>query len=312
MFNKKQVLIFTEGGRKIGFGHIARCIGLYQNFPSDKFDIQIIVNGDKNIDFLFKNIKYEKSDWLKNLNKFLNNKNIDIGIIDSYMAQIDLYEKISREVKIPIYIDDYKRLIYPKGIVINPSIYGDKIKYPLKKNVKYLLGRKFIILRKDFLKKKKKIIKKKNIKNLLISFGGMNWKKFRENLINYLKHKYNFNFFIVEPQKMSSPIKIVDLMLKCDICISGGGQTTYELAKLGVPTIGICFSENQIYNLKYGEKFGYLKFAGWYNDKSIFEKVMTIIEKMDYKKLKRMSEIGPSLIDGKGAERIVKEIIKNI
>jgi spore coat polysaccharide biosynthesis predicted glycosyltransferase SpsG len=97
-------------------------------------------------------------------------------------------------------------------------------------------------------------------------------------------------------------------MLKADLCISGGGQTTYELARVGVPTIGICFAENQLNNLIYGEKEEYLKFVGWYDEENLIIALENIIKELDYNKRKIMNRKGKAMIDGIGVKNIVRKI----
>jgi spore coat polysaccharide biosynthesis predicted glycosyltransferase SpsG len=100
---------------------------------------------------------------------------------------------------------------------------------------------------------------------------------------------------------------MLDLMLKADICISGGGQTTYELARVDVPIIGICLADNQINNLKYGDLSGYLKYIGDSNDVGLFSKMKDVFEKiMSFQQRVKMSRLGRGNVDGKGAARIVK------
>ena len=55
-------------------------------------------------------------------------KNADIAIIDSYLAKKFFYENLSYIVKTPVYIDDYKRLDYPKGFVVNGNINAEESK----------------------------------------------------------------------------------------------------------------------------------------------------------------------------------------
>jgi len=273
-----KALILTEAGKRIGFGHLSRCIGLYQGLKEKKIDTEIIVNADSSVNYLLKGINHKRINWLKNREPiFKKLKGIDIVIIDSYLADLDFYKKVSEIVKIPVYIDDYKRLDYPKGIVISPSIYGDKLNYPKKDGIKYLLGKDYIILRKEFWKVPKKKINK-NIKNVLITFGGMNHKNLAKKVAKHLKNKFNFNTYIVEPNKNLSAKDMLKLMLKADLCISGGGQTTYELARIGVPTIGICFAKNQLNNLIYGQKEGYLKFAGWFDEERLLTNIKLLIK----------------------------------
>ena len=305
-----KALILTEAGKSIGFGHLTRCIGLYQGLKEKNIDAKIIVNADSTVKHLLKGIRYKRFNWLKNRETiFRGLKNIDIAIIDSYLADLDFYKKISEIVKIPVYIDDYKRLNYPKGIVINPSIYGDKLNYPKKDDVRYLLGKDYIILRKEFWNVPKKKINKE-IKNVLITFGGMkSHQDLAKKLAKHLKNKFNFDIYVVEPNKNFTAKDMLKLMLESDLCISGGGQTTYELARVGVPTIGICFAENQLNNLVYGEKEGYLKFAGWFNDSALENKISSIIMNSIYNEFVLMSEKSRNIVDGKGVKRILNVLL---
>jgi spore coat polysaccharide biosynthesis predicted glycosyltransferase SpsG len=306
-----KVLILTEAGKSIGFGHLTRCIGLYQGFEEKGFEVEIVVNADSSVDFLLKGIKYKKFDWLrKRKDAFKSLRKVDIVIIDSYLADLDFYKKVSEIVKIPVYIDDYKRLDYPKGIVINPSIYGDRLNYPKKEGVRYLLGKQYIILRKEFWNVPKKKINK-HIKNVLITFGGTNQQDLAKTIARYLEDKFSFNISIVDPNKNFTAKDMLKLMLEADICISGGGQTTYELARVGVPTIGICFAENQLNNLKYGEKEGYLIFAGWFDEKDLLlKKIENIIKSLNFDMRFKMIEKSQKLISGSGQKNIIMEIEK--
>jgi spore coat polysaccharide biosynthesis predicted glycosyltransferase SpsG len=100
------------------------------------------------------------------------------------------------------------------------------------------------------------------------------------------------------------------VMLESDIAISAGGQTLYELARVGVPTIGICIAENQLQNIQRWRKSGFLKYAGWYNEKNLLEKIVEAVNKfMSYEERVRRSEIGRSYVDGKGTRRIISELI---
>jgi spore coat polysaccharide biosynthesis predicted glycosyltransferase SpsG len=101
---------------------------------------------------------------------------------------------------------------------------------------------------------------------------------------------------------------MVNFMLKADLCISGGGQTTYELARVGVPTIGICFAENQLNNLIYGQKEGYLEFAGWFDDKELLVRIEEFLMDLNYEKRVKMKKFGEKSVDGRGVRRLLKAI----
>jgi spore coat polysaccharide biosynthesis predicted glycosyltransferase SpsG len=303
-----KVLILTEAGSTIGFGHLTRSIALYQGFDEEKIDVEIVVNWDRVAEYLLKGIKHKIFNWLQNRNTIFETiKEMDIVIIDSYTADLEFYQQVSKIVRIPVYIDDYVRLDYPRGTVISPSIYGDKLNYPEKDGVRYLLGKDYIILRKEFWDVPEKKIKKK-IKNILITFGGANHQNLAKKFSEYLKDKFNFNIYIVDPRMKFTAKDMVNFMLKADLCISGGGQTTYELARVGVPTIGICFAENQLNNLIYGQKEGYLEFAGWFDDKELLVRIEEFLMDLNYEKRVKMKKFGEKSVDGRGVRRLLKAI----
>jgi len=307
-----KVLILTEGGGKIGFGHITRCCAIYEAFKEKNITPEFIINADKTVKDILKNKKYKIFNWNKNRASGINfAKKADVVIIDSYIANLEYYTKISKIAKIPVYIDDAKRLNYPSGIVINGSIFAEQLDYPKKKNIVYLIGAKYVLSRKEFWDVSRKIINKK-IKNVLIAFGGVGRNDFIYNIAKQIKHYFDIDIYIVDSKKRISAKKMLNLMCKADICISGGGQTINELARCGVPTIGICFAENQILNLKGWRKAGFIEFAGWYNDKNILRVLVEEIKRLDYKKRLKMSRVGQGYIDGEGARQVVKDVQNNI
>ena len=53
-------------------------------------------------------------------------------------------------------------------------------------------------------------------------------------------------------------------MLEADIAVSAGGQTLFELARVGTPTAAVCVADNQINNLRGFTKLGFLNnFLRW-------------------------------------------------
>ena len=99
------------------------------------------------------------------------------------------------------------------------------------------------------------------------------------------------------------------VMLESDVAISAGGQTLYELARVGVPTIGICVAENQLGNLKGWGKAGFLEYAGWYKKSDLMKELKRSLEYLeDASVRKSKSKAGKEFIDGKGGFRVIDEI----
>ena len=178
--NRKRVIIFTEGGIGIGFGHITRCLALYTEIISRGYEVQFIVYGS-NIEKILKNENYTNLDW-KDI-YFLDNllKKTDYVIIDSYLANKEIYDYIAQKVYKVLYIDDNNRIKYPKGIILNPSLYIS-FKYTTDNIV--LQGKDYLIIRKDFFNLDRN---QKKIYDILITVGGTDIRNITPKLIKILK-----------------------------------------------------------------------------------------------------------------------------
>lgn len=294
-----KILILTEGGKNIGFGHLSRCIAVSHVAREEfkKAEIDLVISGDDSAREFIKgageqNLKF--FDWRKEVKKALAMaKEADIVLVDSYLAEKSLYDALSGACagKI-IMIDDYDRIEYPEGKVVNPS-----------------LGKDGVILRKEFWVVPDKEIKPE-VKNVLVFFGGASDSGFVEKVVSELREKFEFNFNVIDAFKNKMTAKeMLEAMLASDLCISGGGQTTYELARCGLPTISVCIASNQEGNLAALEDSGFLKYAGKWDDNNIVKELAGCIERLlPYEERAKRSKIGRSLIDGKAAIEMFRSI----
>jgi len=325
-----KVFIITEGSKNIGFGHITRCISLYQAFKKRGIIPKFIINGDDPVKDLLKGLNYQILNWLDEKSRlFKKVKDADIAIIDSYLADISFYNTLSDLVRLAVYIDDNKRLNYPKGIVVNGSIYAEELNYYHTNGVTYLLGTKYTPLRKEFWEVPEKKIKEK-VESIMITFGGDDAKNMTPKILGFLRENYpelkknvivgnafqNIDEIKKSADKNTNLIyypdakKIKEIMLESDIAISAGGQTLYELARVGVPTVGICVAENQLRNVKGWERIGFLEYVGWYNKNNLVQKINNSIEYLkDVSVRKNKYKIGREFVDGKGGLRIYEFIV---
>lgn len=322
-----KIVIITEGSSKIGFGHITRCLSLYQAFDEKGLSVKFIVNGDSTIEPLIKDIEYEIFNWLEDSSKLIKSlHNSDIVIIDSYLADEPLYKKISDRVSLSVYMDDNQRINYPHGIVINGLINAEKMHYPPSNEIDYLLGSNYIPLRRQFWNVKEKKIDKA-IKNVMITFGGQDSRDLSLKTLKLLKKHYpllNKKIIIGTGFKTTSFIEdikderteiihypgakgMLEVMLESDIAISAAGQTLYELARVGLPTIAIGVVENQNLNLENWEKTGFIQVAGFWDDSELDKCLLEKLELLKDRNLRiKMRNTGRKFVSGRGAINIVR------
>jgi spore coat polysaccharide biosynthesis predicted glycosyltransferase SpsG len=95
-----------------------------------------------------------------------------------------------------------------------------------------------------------------------------------------------------------SPRNMVELMMRADLAVAAGGQTTYELAACGVPTLAVCIADNQRVNL---EALSHVPTLQIVNDENVVAKAIALSN--DRAARSRLSSAGQQLFDGRGAER---------
>lgn len=325
-----KIIIVTEGSSKIGFGHITRCMSLYQAFREKDLPVQFVVNGDSTIEHLLENTEHLIFNWLEEpakLFKLLDNS--DIIIIDSYLADKSFYEKVSELITLAVYIDDNKRITYPKGTVINGSILAEKMDYPQVKEVTYLLGSQYIPLRREFWNVPEKGTKT-NLKNIMVTFGGDDLRNLTPDILKILIDECpHIHKKVVIGRGFEKISEIEDLrddtteliyypdaegmlqtMFESDLAISAGGQTLYELARTGVPTIAVGVAHNQINNVKNWQEVGFIEFAGFWDDENLQGHIKEKLKLFEDTNLRiNKSNIGKKSVDGKGAVKIVKHCL---
>ena len=96
-------------------------------------------------------------------------------------------------------------------------------------------------------------------------------------------------------------------MLDSDIAISAGGQTLYELARVGVPAMAIVVAENQMNNVRGWQKAGFIEYAGWWDDKHLPDMLIAGLRVLNNFHVRRNRSFkGREHVDGLGAKRIVE------
>ena len=102
-------------------------------------------------------------------------------------------------------------------------------------------------------------------------------------------------------------------MCECDIAILAPGGMSYEAATVGLPAILIAIEDNQLVNLKGCSDLGISMSLGLIDDVPPHAVVEALNDIMNTpEKLKSMSATALREFDGKGVERIVNYLKRNI
>jgi spore coat polysaccharide biosynthesis predicted glycosyltransferase SpsG len=272
-------------------------------------------------------------DWLNHPTRLANElRNSDVLIIDSYLAGKEFYEIFSKLSRVSLFIDDYMRIDYPNGIILNGTINSESLPYPKKSGCDYLLGSNYAPIRKAFWDNPQRKYNQK-VSSALITFGAQDvknltpqianavhqvfpdWKKSivfgnvttpsRE--IEALKNDMTEIHFSVDAESMKN------MMLASDITISAAGQTLYELAVTGTPTAAVSVVENQRFNILEWKKAGFLSDSIFYNDHNFIRKIIDLADNMQsISQRKKLGAAGKKRVDGQGSRRVIEFILNKI
>ena len=330
----------ADGNTDIGIGHLMRtltvadAIAMLDNqanilvicADSDSTKIAeirgykaVCLNSD------YRNLMSEVSLWKK-----LGLYNCCI-LVDSYLVTNDYLRAIGKYGKVFLFDDTMDEQFDVHGI-INYSVFVDERAYAEKYgNIdKFLLGGSFVPVRNEFTKSQWQLREK--VKDILISTGGSDSFNIAGEIYKALDSVLpDINFHIVvgpfspflellnkmaeESDNLIIHCNVQDmagLMEKCDVAISAGGSTMYELATVGIPTICFSYARNQE---PFCERFGETvsDYAGAYDkepDTVLNNLKRLLCDKYHEKKYRQeCSNLEKDLIDGNGAKRIAQALI---
>jgi spore coat polysaccharide biosynthesis predicted glycosyltransferase SpsG len=232
-----------------------------------------------------------------------------------------------------IYIDDLNKFRYPVDTLINYNIYFNIFNYTQtyrETNTKLILGPRYAPLRREFRGINRNIYD--NVENVLITTGGSDTYGVAEHLIEAmikdegLSH-INIHVIAGRYSKLDKKIdpklypnihvyksvkNMSDLMKQCDIAVTAGGSTMYELCACGLPSVSFIMADNQIFAT---EAFNTMDLIPCSDDvrNGMDECIAIILNNIriyinNYEARKQKSQAMQTLVDGFGVDRIVKDV----
>lgn len=335
------------GGAGIGLGHLMRCLSLADELKKQGAQVYFVSkNYSKGISllksrgYITKTIDPNAAS-LEDLKQSLPQlKDTNLIITDSYEIGTD-YLQALKQLKVPIatFNDLYGNsnlTTMPSDIIINPNPYATKQDYKdwVSKNAILLVGNKYTPIRDEFTTAKAKTVLRKDVKTILVTMGGEdkdnNTKKViqiielisnnlevivilgaanthKQELEAYsknLKHKYKI---------LQNVPKISEYMLNCDIAISAAGTTIWELCATGTLFVAVQVADNQQGIIDYIQK-NKIGFAIRHPTKQGLKELLRQLQILikDFKLRKQLSINAKKVIDGKGAQRLAKELLNYI
>ncbi|WP_418791004.1 UDP-2,4-diacetamido-2,4,6-trideoxy-beta-L-altropyranose hydrolase [Phosphitispora sp. TUW77] len=339
--DKIQVAVRADGGPQIGMGHIMRCLALAKAMEKIE-NLQIIFISVKNsaVSRLIAENSYKVIEIVENkpekeieeVNDILHKHDINIVITDSYSFDRTYLERIGYAADVVVSIDDLNRIVFPSDIVINGNIYAPCLNYrPGRSDTEFLLGTDYVLLREEFIQKGNRSINNE-VKHVLVSVGGSDPLNLTPKILQALDRlPFDFDVKVVigpgfnnlhkiveSAGKIQKPVEVlhnvktmVPLMMLCDLAVTGGGTTLYELSCTGTPAVTLLQADNQEAAAAEMALQGAVINMGMGDEVSVPELASAIIQLCaDREKRTAMSKKGQILVDGYGCQRCALKILQ--
>lgn len=102
-------------------------------------------------------------------------------------------------------------------------------------------------------------------------------------------------------------------MEKCDIVVTAGGSTLYELAACGIPVVVFAYADNQLLHIKALERYGIVYYVGYYcelGQQQLIDGIKYLMAHMNI--TNEIAEKARLLVDGNGCRRIVEKVEQRV
>ena len=328
------VLFCTEGGEKIGMGHVMRCLSIAQVMKMRGIKVLFIVNEDKAV-----LDRVSSEGYPVRSSGFMDNGFIEyIKHCPTLKAVIfdtkrNIAEEIGqfRQIGVKVILIDSSTSAGDADLNIIPSLLPFHVPDNGRHHPQVMTGIEYFPLHRAFLTARQNMtgIPAPRLR-VLVTMGGADPNRLTLRVIKAIHGMQGIEMNVVIGPSMEQNRELMDfrnkvnfivgadvnkmasLMCEADVAITAFGITLYELAYMGVPSVVIANYREDKEDMAAFDKQGAGITLGYFEevtDLDIRDAVALFLQNNDMSQ--HMSRNGRTLIDGRGTERIVN-IIENL
>lgn len=270
------LVVFTEGDRVRGLGHVSRCSAYAEEWRRRGGRVTWVLDGDETaVRMIGQDQDVRILAWQNGPANALTGRSAAVSLVDSYSATAEVLETVAGTADVTVYIDDLRRT-YPEGLVVHPA--PDPAP-PSQATSIWLEGPRWQPLRSPFWDLEPRPHARAAIERILVVFGGGDLRLMGAAMAGLALDVcpdagIDLVLGAVQDTPPPSPgitvhqaidaAAMARLMLHADVAISGAGQTVFELARCGTPTVMLGVADNQRANLDHWpELCGFIDAGSW-------------------------------------------------
>lgn len=331
----------ADGGPEIGMGHIRRCLSVAEALREMGEQTCFLVADDTAVpllkaqdqDYRVLNGSWQKpEEELKTMLPMLRESGGGVFLADSYYVTAEYLRQVGELMPVCC-MDDMGISGLPVDLLINYNIYATPSLYTSGDGkTEYLLGTQYAPLRREF-QNAYQPIREKARRVLITTGGGDRYNlagQILENALQTLETReleycvvsgpYNqYLPKLLELEQRHENVHVYknvtcmsELMQSCDIAVTAGGSTMYELCAVGVPILCFSFVDNQEKLVEGFREQKIVCFGGNYLTQKermiplITEQIAVLHNSVGLRRAS--SEKERQLVDGQGAWRIARRL----
>ncbi len=346
----KRIDIRCDGNKRIASGHVRRCLTLAAAFERAGAQVRILVADeesaalakDHGFPVVVLNTYYRAPDReTEILIKEVTEHHTDLLLIDSYSVTREYLQKLRDVVKTG-YIDDLHSFVYPVDFILQYSSTGQPSERARGLASRCLVGTEYAPIRREFSEQTYRMPLRDEVRRILVTTGGSdtNHMAFRitQGFIDMGAAAFRDVELLITVGSLSDDLPVLKalaqrdprinilsevkemakLMTSCDLALTAGGTTVFELCAVGVPSCVFVFGDDQARVLSTLEDI--VEEAGVAADaigaEASAQAALKWAAKMcdpDNTDIRRtMSDKMRSVTDGKGADRVARIIVDHL
>lgn len=333
----------TDGNEEIATGHIMRCLSIARACAALQLTCSFLVSDETSLSLLQERFAFPDEFSASCLHSDYQNMESELPVlqpmlkdcswlfIDSYYVTPFYLSELQKYCR-TAYLDDMLAFDYPVDLVINYDIDAEKIPSCYRFIPNKLIGASYTPLREQFRNTVCQI--RPEVHNIFLSTGGTDACNAAGKILNRIFTTQdgsdalpNFQYHIVTSRlnsyyqeliRLSDAYPVIhihenvqnmaSLMSECDLALSAGGTTLYELCAIGVPSISFATADNQLNAAETFAKKHIIPYAGdiRFSSDDVLENITAFLYENihSYEKRQESSHCMRSFIDGNGSARI--------
>ncbi len=337
------LVVRADASARTGVGHVVRCLALAQAWVASGGQATLLSSSNvvelrrraESVGVEFAEVQHPHPDPADLERTLRTVRQLEKAwvVLDGYQFD-SRYQKSLRDAGFSLLvIDDTSHLPhYHANVLLNQNINAEWQCYSSDSDTVFLLGTGYSLLRHEFLDWRDRSLPARNDGcRVLVTIGGSDPENLTAKVVKGLNlartdgieakvvlgpanpHVASVEKLVGQSERTVHVLRDVSdmpwLMAWADLAISGAGTTCWELMFMGVPSILIEAADNQRENAAGLDAIGAAVSLGQ-ADEATPEQIADCIDDLcqDHARRSAMSDRGRSLVDGRGAERVVSLI----